>query len=262
MVVHSAATPSKSLTAALVIIGNEILSGRTQDTNTQWIGEKLNQRGVRLIEVRVVADNEAAIIHAVNDLRGKVDYLMTTGGIGPTHDDITSESIAKAFGVTLHIHPEARDILENYYGKDELTEPRLKMAQVPVGATLIENPVSAAPGFKIGNVHVMAGVPRIMQAMLEHVIQTFETGAPILSNTVTCSLGESKIAEDMGALQKKYPNVEIGSYPHYRGGTFGLSLVLRSTENAVLNKATYELIEIIRSHGGEPRALSIKSTGE
>lgn len=251
----------KQYQAALIIIGNEILSGRTQDTNTQWIGEKLNQRGIRLVEVRVVPDKEDAIIKAINEVRPSVDYLLTTGGIGPTHDDITSESVAKAFKVKLIQHPEAYKILENYYGKSQLTEARLKMAMVPEGATLIDNPVSAAPGFKIDNVHVMAGVPRIMQAMLESIMQGMQKGDPILSNTVTCTLGESVIADDLGNLQARYNEVEIGSYPHYRGGILGLSLVLRSSKDSLLDKATQELIEIIRAHGGEPRALSIRSSG-
>ncbi len=251
----------KTLKAGLIVIGNEILSGRTQDANTQWIGDKLNQRGIRLMEVRVVPDIEDSIISAINDLRQKVDYLLTTGGIGPTHDDITAAAVAKGFGVELHDDPEAVRLLENYYGKQELNEARLKMAQVPVGAKLIPNPVSAAPGFQMENVYVMAGVPRIMQAMLDEIIGTMDSGDPILSNTVTCALPESVIAFDLGELQKQFPTVEIGSYPHYRGGALGLSLVLRSTDNASLDKATEGVIALIHKHGGEPRALSIKSSG-
>lgn len=251
----------KDYRAALLIIGNEILSGRTQDTNTQWIADKMTQRGIRLAEVRVVPDQEPAIIEAVNDMRAKVDYLMTTGGIGPTHDDITAACIAKAFGTELYEDPEAYKILEAYYGKENLTEPRLKMAKVPKGSSLILNPVSGAPGFQIENVFVMAGVPRIMQAMLENVMEKMQGGQPILSNTVTCTLGESMIAKDLSDLQDKYPDVEIGSYPHYRGGVLGLSLVLRSKNDPRLDQATHDLIDIIRRLGGEPRALSIKSGG-
>lgn len=249
-------------TAALIIIGNEILSGRTQDANTQWIADKMTQNGIRLMEVRVVPDIESSIIKSVRDVKGTVDYLFTTGGIGPTHDDITAMSMAKAFGKNLIVHPEAKQMLLNYYGsEDQLTEPRLKMAMVPEGATLIMNAVSAAPGFVIENVYVMAGVPRIMQAMLDDIMVNLRTGDPILSNTVTCGLGESMIAKDLEAIQNRYPEVEVGSYPHYRSGILGLSLVLRSTDNDALHEATGKVIEMIRKHGGEPRAISVKTSG-
>jgi molybdenum cofactor synthesis domain-containing protein len=249
-------------TAGLIIIGNEILSGRTQDTNTQWLADKMTHLGIRLIEVRVIPDLESAIRDTVLAMKDKVTYLFTTGGIGPTHDDITSASIASAFKTELIVHPEARQLLASHYGgEDKLTEPRLKMAMVPKGAELIQNPVSAAPGFKIGNVYVMAGVPRIMQAMLDGIIAGLERGKPILSNTVTCGLGESSIARDLEKIQNQYPEVEIGSYPHYRSGILGLSLVLRSTDNDLLHKATGQVVAMIREHGGEPRAISVKSSG-
>ncbi len=251
-------------TAALVIIGNEILSGRTQDVNLQWLADKMTGIGVRLMEVRVVPDIEDAIIQAVNELRARVDYLFTTGGIGPTHDDITAGSLAKAFGVDLVVDPEARAMLLSHYGsEDQLTEPRLKMATVPKGSTLIENPVSGAPGFKFENVYVMAGVPRIMQAMLDDIIAKLErTGPAIVSNTVTCDFGESMVAEKLEEIQNRYPAVEIGSYPHYRSGVLGLSVVLRSTENDPLHAATGEVISMIRGYGGEPRAISVKTAGK
>ena len=249
-------------TAALIIIGNEILSGRTQDSNTQWIADKMTERGIRLVEVRIIPDVEAVIIKTVREMKGQVDYLFTTGGIGPTHDDITALSMARAFEVDLVLNPEARQMLLNYYGSEEdLTEPRLKMAKVPEGSALIMNPVSAAPGFIIENVYVMAGVPRIMHAMLDDIIVNMASGAPILSNTVTCGLGESAIAQELEAIQNEHATVEIGSYPHYRSGVLGLSLVLRSTENEPLHTATGKVVAMIRSHGGEPRAISIKTTG-
>lgn len=249
-------------TAGLIIIGNEILSGRTPDTNTQWIADKLTHLGIRLMEVRVIPDQETAIGDAVLAMKGKVTYLFTTGGIGPTHDDITAASIATAFKADLVVHPEARQLLVSHYGGEEhLTGPRLKMAMMPEGAELIQNPVSAAPGFKIENVYVMAGVPRIMQAMLDGIIAGLEPGKPILSNTVTCGLGESSIARDLEKIQNEYPDVEIGSYPHYRSGILGLSLVLRSTNNDLLHKATGQIVAMIRDHGGEPRAISVKSAG-
>ncbi len=250
----------KTFRAALVIIGNEILSGRTQDVNTQWIAEKLTPRGVVLGEVRVVEDTEEAIVSAVNTLRPNYDYVITTGGIGPTHDDITATSIAKAFGVGVILDPDARAALVTYYGSEtDLNPARLKMAMVPEGSVLIDNPVSGAPGFRMGNVFALAGVPRIMQAMLQHVMTLMEQGAPYLSNTVSCHLKEGDVAHDLEVLQNKYPDIVMGSYPHYRGGQLGLSLVLRGTDAERLQTATDEVIEIIRKLGDEPRAVSLQS---
>lgn len=252
--------PVKIVRAALVVIGNEILTGRTQDANTPWIAEKLGPHGITLAEVRVVPDLEDKIIKAVNELRAEYDYVLTTGGIGPTHDDITSQSIAKAFGVPHVLDSVARQHLLAYYGsEDQLTVPRLKMATVPQGSRLIENPVSGAPGFVVGNVFCMAGVPRIMQAMLDHVLSLMDKGVPYLSNTISCNLRESQVAEDFEVLQKRYPAIIMGSYPHYRGGNLGLSLVLRGTDAAQLQIATDELLAIIRKLGDEPRAMSLQS---
>lgn len=247
-----------SLTAAVIIIGNEILTGRTQDSNTSWIAEKLLARGIAIREVRIIPDDADAIIHSVNALRAKHNYVFTTGGIGPTHDDITAECVAKAFDVNMEQNEEAFRMLEQYYGLENLTPPRAKMASVPIGSKLIPNPVSAAPGFIIENVYVMAGVPRIMHAMLDHIIDMLKVGRPVLSNTVACATPESALAEDLAILQNRYPEIEIGSYPHFRGGVLGLSLVLRSTEEERLELATSELVEIIRKHGDEPRALSVR----
>jgi len=244
--------------AALVIIGMEILSGRTQDTNTHWMAERLTDHGVILKEVRIIQDDKDAIIRTVRDLSDSYDYVFTTGGIGPTHDDITAESIAEAFKVKLERNREAYGLLEEHYSIDELTPARAKMAMIPVGAELIPNPVTSAPGFIIKNVHVMAGVPRIMHAMFDHVLGAIEVGQPILSSTVTCGLQESQIAEDLGKLQDAYPDIEIGSYPHYRGGVLGLSLVLRSTDASILKTATDELVELIRKFGDEPKALTMR----
>lgn len=202
------------------------------------------------------------IIDTVREMKGKYTYLFTTGGIGPTHDDITSLSMAKAFNVKLSMNAEARQMLLNHYGsEDQLTEPRLKMAMIPEGAKLIDNPVSSAPGFQLENVYVMAGVPRIMQAMMDNVVISLNKGDPILSNTVTCVLAESAIAIDLEKIQQDYSVVEIGSYPHYRSGILGLSLVLRSTANDALHEATGKVIAMIRNHGGEPRAISVKTSG-
>lgn len=248
--------------AALVIVGNEILSGRTVDANTPWIAERLTERGIILVEVRIIPDHEELIIETVNYLRVQYDYVFTTGGIGPTHDDITAACVAKAFSLPLVRNDEAYDLLEKHYGPENLTPPRAKMALVPEGSKLIPNPVSAAPGFITGNVHVMAGVPRIMQGMLDHVLSEIKAGKPILSNSVICGLPEGKVAEDLARIQERYPDIDIGSYPHYRGGLMGLSLVLRGTNNEHLDLATSEVLQMIRKFGEEPHALSIRSTGK
>lgn len=248
------------LTAAILIIGNEILSGRTQDTNTSWIAAKLGERGIRLVEVRVVPDIEGRIIEAIQELRTEASYLFTTGGIGPTHDDITTEAVAKAFGVKAELNEGARQALLNHYRSEaDLTPARMKMAHIPEGAVLIPNPVSGAAGYKIGNVFVMAGVPRIMQAMLDHILPELEKGQPILSNTITCDLPESIIADGLTAIQNKYASVEIGSYPHFRMGELGLSVVLRSTENNPLHAATQDVVGLIDKVGGRAFAVSVQS---
>ncbi len=249
--------------ASIVVVGNEILSGRTKDANTSWIAEQMVQAGVVLAEVRVVPDIRDEIVFAVNELRRKYDYVFTTGGIGPTHDDITAESIAHAFGTTLELNEEAYGILVRHYGsEEEVTPPRRKMAMIPVGASLINNPVSGAPGFQLENVFVMAGVPRIMQAMLDDIKPRLKRGRTMLSNTIACSLAESAVAEPLSKIQDRFPTVSIGSYPHFRGGILGLSLVLRSPENEALDTATAEVIRMVADLGGEANALSIQSTGK
>lgn len=247
-----------TVTAAIIIIGDEILSGRTTDSNTGWLAEKLNQHGIVLKEVRVIPDNKQKIIETVRTLKEEFDYIFTTGGIGPTHDDITAESMAEAFNVKLEQNPEARALLEAHYGADNLSDARARMALIPQGAGLIHNPVSAAPGFIMDNVYVMAGVPRIMQAMFTQLLDTLEGGAPLLSNTITCEMPESELADDMRALQDKFPDVLIGSYPHFQMGSFGLSVVLRCTEHEPLKKATEDLVTLIRSRGKTPKALSVQ----
>lgn len=238
-------------TASILIIGNEILSGRTQDSNLNWLAKELNNCGVRLREARVVADIPEAIIEAVNTLRAKYDYVFTTGGIGPTHDDITSECIAQAFGVPYERNKEAEALLTRYYGADKLNEARLKMSDMPQGVTLIANPVSVAPGFIIGNVHVMAGVPRIMQAMFDSIRHTLKGGKKVNSITVSTYLTEGTIAAQLTAIQNAFPDVEIGSYPFVRDSKLGTSLVSRHEDNALLEKVKERLIEMVRGFGGE-----------
>jgi len=223
-------------TAAIVVIGDEILSGRTQDKNVAQIGIWLNVQGIRLREVRVVADDEAAIAEAVNILRARNDYLFTTGGIGPTHDDITVDAIAAALGVDVVVHPEARAILEDYYEtRGGLNEGRLRMARVPQGAELIPNDYSGAPGIRIGNVFIMAGVPHITAGMLAQLTGTLEGGATLLSRTIGCHAPESEIAELLRTTEKAHEGCQIGSYPFFREGKTGANFVVRSTDQARLD---------------------------
>jgi len=222
--------------SALIIVGNEILSGRTQDKNIQHIGEKMALHGVPLAEVRVVPDIEDRIVEAVNTLRPLYEFVFTTGGLGPTHDDITAACIAKAFGVELEQNKEAYKELEKHYGTDELTTARLKMAQMPVGAQLIDNPVSGAPGFFMENVYTMAGIPRIMQAMLDDVLNKIEDGDPVISKSMIFDMPESVIAERLGSIQHKFPDVEIGSYPNFRNGKLWTCIVMRATDETRLDE--------------------------
>jgi molybdenum cofactor synthesis domain-containing protein len=247
--------PEKIVTACVLIIGNEILSGRTRDANLAFLGERLNALGIRLTEARVIPDQVGAIVDTLNEVRQRFDYVFTTGGIGPTHDDITAECVARAFGVPLVQHPEARAILEAHYPPGELNEARLRMANTPEGATLIENPVSKAPGFQIGNVFVMAGIPSIMQAMFESLRHRLTGGEPLLTKTVGAALPESYLAPGLSAIQARYPEVEIGSYPFYRMGVFGVRLVLRATDANRLEAAAGEARQLVGELGGKPEDL-------
>jgi molybdenum cofactor synthesis domain-containing protein len=241
------------VTAAVLVIGNEILSGRTKDANLAWLAARLNETGIRLREARVVADVEEEIIAAVNALRARYDYLFTTGGIGPTHDDITSGCVAKAFGVKLIRHPAAVALLRsNYANPADLNEARLRMAEVPEGAVLVDNPVSKAPGFRIGNVIVMAGVPRIMQAMFDGIRHALVGGAPVLSRAIAVGVPEGRIAEGLAALQARHAALEIGSYPYFRQGLAGTTIVLRGTDRAMVDAAADELKALMVGLGGTP----------
>lgn len=241
----------KTVTACLLIIGNEILSGRTKDANLAFLGTRLNEIGIRLMEARVIPDVEATIVATLNEVRARFDYVFTTGGIGPTHDDITAACVAKAFGLPLTLHPEAHARLLAHYPKGELNESRLRMAHTPEGAKLIDNPVSTAPGFQIENVFVMAGIPAIMQAMFDGIVHRLVGGKPLLSRSLTLALPEGRIAKDLGALQEAYPDVEMGSYPFNRQGNFGTRLVLRATDPARLSDAAAELDRIVARLGGQ-----------
>ena len=231
------------VTAALLVIGDEILSGRTKDKNIATLADHMTAIGIRLREVRVVADDEAEIIAAVNALRARYTYLFTTGGIGPTHDDITADSIAKAFGVAIDVDPRARDLMTYHCQQRgvELTPARLRMARLPEGSELVANSISVAPGFMLGYVIVMAGIPDIMQVMLEAVTPRLKTGAKMMSETIALARPESQIADLFAAHQQLYPQIAMGSYPCLRGGKPATDLVLRATDAAVLADATRTL---------------------
>ncbi len=237
-------------TAALVVIGDEILSGRTQDRNIAQLATWLNVQGIRLAEVRVVADREAVIVEAVNTLRAHNDYLFTTGGIGPTHDDITVDAIAAALGVGVEHHPEALATLEAYYAtRGGLTETRARMARVPAGAGLIENRVSGAPGIHIGNIFIMAGVPHITAGMLDMLTGTLEGGRPVVSRTIGCWVAESEVADLLRDAEKTHAGVSIGSYPFFREGRTGANFVVRSPDAALVDTCIADLAAALTTTG-------------
>jgi molybdenum cofactor synthesis domain-containing protein len=238
-------------TACLILIGNELLSGRTQDKNLAYVGEGLNRHGVRLIEARVILDVKETIADTINECRQKYDFVFTTGGIGPTHDDITAESVAHAFGVPYEAHPEAMASLETHYKPEDLNDSRRKMAFMPKGARLVENPSSGAPGFAIENVYVMAGVPRIMQAMFDSLYNELGEGPETFSETLSCLLKEGTLASRLEEIQNTHQEVEIGSYPFYQGGHFGTSLVVRSVDHDAVKKAGHDISQMINALGGE-----------
>ncbi|WP_127106440.1 competence/damage-inducible protein A [Pararhodobacter zhoushanensis] len=234
-------------TAAMLVIGDEILSGRTRDTNTNHLAQALTARGIRLQEARVVADDQGAIVAAVNALRGAYDHVFTSGGIGPTHDDITADAVAAAFGAPIDVRADARAILEAHYQRTglELNEARLRMARIPDGATLIDNPVSSAPGFILGNVHVMAGVPAIFEAMVASVLPTLTGGDPLLSQMIDVKRGEGEIAQPLKELSQQYPDLSFGSYPYQRNGAHGTQLVVRGTDAAQIDAAVVALSRLV-----------------
>jgi len=242
----------KVVTAGMIVIGNEILSGRTKDKNLGYVAERLTAIGIQLREARFVADDMEAIADAVNVTRAKYDYVFVTGGIGPTHDDITADAVAQAFGVGIDHNPEAVAILEDHYEPGMLNEARLRMARIPDGAALVDNPVSRAPGFRMENVYVFAGIPAIMQAMFEGITHELTGSNPVLSRTISAHLAEGVVAQRLCALQAQYPDVEIGSYPFYQIKRFGTSIVFRCTDKARLDQAAEAYKHIVRELGEEP----------
>ncbi|MEZ5750591.1 MAG: molybdopterin-binding protein [Paracoccaceae bacterium] len=234
-------------TAAMLVIGDEILSGRTRDSNMHHLAKALTGHGIRLIEARFVADVHDDIVAAVRALSARHDHLFTSGGIGPTHDDITADAVADAFGAAIGVRDDARAILEAHYQRTglELNEMRLRMARIPDGATLIDNPISSAPGFTLANVHVMAGVPAVFEAMVASVLPTLTGGDPLLSQMIDAQRGEGEIARPLADLAARYPALSFGSYPYQRNGVFGTQLVVRGTDAAMLDAAMVELAGLV-----------------
>lgn len=249
----------RQVKAAVLLIGDELLSGRTQDINLQAIAKYLSPLGVQVAEARVVADVPEEIVDAVNTLRAKYDYVFTTGGIGPTHDDKTADAVAAAFGVGIDVRDDARAILETHYkGRTSLNESRLRMARIPDGALLIDNPVSKAPGFQLGNVFVMAGVPSIMRGMLQDIGHRIEGGAVVRARTIRAKgVPEGDIADGLGELEHATDGVVVfGSYPWFTPEGFGVHLVARSADAAALDKAANDLMQMIRARGAEPEDVT------
>lgn len=239
-------------TAAMLVIGDEILSGRTRDANMHFLAGQLAQRGIDLQEVRIVSDVQDRIIAALNDLRAAYDHVFTSGGIGPTHDDITADAVALAFGVGLNIRDDARAILAAHYARTglELNAARLRMARIPDGAALIDNPVSSAPGFSLGNVHVMAGVPAVFQAMVASVLATLTWGRALYSQSLTLHRGEGEIAADLAALARDFEDLSIGCYPFQRDGVYGATVVMRGADKARIDAAMVQLSRLFPEAAG------------
>lgn len=245
--------PAASVTAGLIVVGDEILSGRTKDKNIGYIAEYLTNIGIDLSEVRVVADREDAIVEAVNALRGRYTYVFTTGGIGPTHDDITADCVAKAFGVPIDVDPRAVAVMRERYKPEELNEARLRMARIPQGADLVENRISKAPGFRLGNVIVMAGVPAIMQAMLDAVAPSLATGQRMIAETIDAAgVPEGLYAEGLGQIARTHDGVSIGSYPAFSGSGFANQIVVRGKEPGAVAAACGAVRDLIARLRAQP----------
>jgi molybdenum cofactor synthesis domain-containing protein len=248
-------TTSNNPTACILVIGNEVLSGRTQDANIRFLAQRLGDMGIPVREVRIIPDVAATIVTTLNEVRARYDQVFTTGGIGPTHDDITSECVAAAFGVPWVPHPVVWARMEAHYPPGGFNAARQRMATMPQGAALIDNGRSIAPGFSIGNVHVMAGVPTIMRAMFDMLAPTLEGGAPVISRSMhAADIKEGDIAEGLTAIQAKYPALDLGSYPYYRDGAGGVAIVAKGTDVAAAEAAIAEATDLFSSLGGVPLA--------
>ena len=242
--------PPVEVTACVIIIGNEILSGRTQDQNLAFLGGRCDKLGILLVEARVIPDVAEVIISTTDACRKQYDYVFTTGGIGPTHDDITTAAMASLFNTGLERNEHAVAAMNKYYEPGKLNEARLKMADLPVGATLIENPISGAPGFQIENVFVLPGVPMIMQAMFDGITDRLTGGVPVLTENVVTGLTEGSIAAGLGEIQDKHPQVSIGSYPYFRKGRLGVNIVMRSTDREELKVTAEAVTSLIQKLDG------------
>ena len=238
-------TNKKEIFAGIIIIGNEILSGRTKDLNTSTISQWLNSIGIKVQETRIIPDDQKIIVETVNDLRNKFNYVFTSGGIGPTHDDITSESISKSFNLKYEIHKEAFAILEKYYGVSEFNEGRQRMAWMPSNAKLILNPASGAPGFYVENVFCLPGVPSILESMLPELNNKLIGGKPIISKTISLRTLESEIAKSLKIVQENSKDVDIGSYPFFRKGKIGVSIVLRSVDKSKIDNCSNKIMNFV-----------------
>ena len=245
----------ETVTAAALIIGNEILSGRTQDQNLSFLGKKLGEIGIRLKEARVVSDDAEEIAAALDALRARYDYVFTTGGIGPTHDDITADSVARAFGVGIDYHPEVYAMLKAWFESkgQEANEARMRMARIPDGADILDNELTLAPGFQIENVFVLAGVPSIARKMFDGAKRRLRGGAPVCSRAIRVHVGEGTVAEALGSIQAAFPDIDIGSYPWSEGGAYGTSLVMRGTQPGRVDEAFAEIFTMAERLGGAPR---------
>jgi molybdenum cofactor synthesis domain-containing protein len=245
--------PERSPNACVLVIGNEVLSGRTQDANVKFLATRLGEIGIPLREVRIIPDVAETIVTTVNEVRARFTYVFTTGGIGPTHDDITSECVAAALGVPWEPHPEAWALLDARYPPGGFNSARQRMATMPRGAQLIENPVSVAPGFRIANVYVLAGVPQVMRAMFETLAPTLAGGPPVISRAVhVAGVPEGTLAEGLAAIQARHPEVDIGSYPFYRSSGNGVAVVAKGTDVAAGEAAVAEVADLMRTLGGDP----------
>ncbi len=257
-------TETADVRAGILLIGDELLSGRTQDANLSWMSTYLNRLGVRVTEAHVIGDEIDVIATTLNDMRARLDYVFTTGGIGPTHDDITADAVARAFGVGISHHEEAVRRLESHYKKIDhrINEARLRMARIPDGGQLIDNAISTAPGFQLENVFVLAGVPMVMQVMMDALAPRLKGGAVMLSRTIVVSAAEGELAQALGAVQAQHPGVSMGSYPFYHGGSFGVRLVLRGPDADSLKQAGEALLVVLDDLGVEIVAEGASEVGE
>jgi len=243
----------KRKSSGILIIGNEILSGKTLEKNSNFMCKNLFEVGISCEEINILKDEESKIIEKVNFFRNKYDYVFTSGGIGPTHDDITSASIAKAFKKKLVLNQEAKKLIEKHYSDDVVTKARLKMAYLPENANLIDNPISIAPGFFVENVYVFPGVPKIMQAMFQEIVQSLDEGFRYYKKIISTTLSEGIIGDYIQEIQNKFPSLEIGSYPYFKKNSFGVSLVVKGTDNETVSKAISEIHQYINSMNGNPQ---------